>query len=109
MFELGYLIYATEGTGAMIKLIPCPVTIISKHFEQIHPNAVDIITDGSVDAVINTTSPSGLVVRDGVEIRRAAAEKRIPCYTSIDTATVAIRSLARPIKEYNIKPIFSSL
>ena len=109
LFDLEYVIYATEGTGTMIKSMGYPVNIIAKHFEQSHPNAIDIIMDGTVDAVLNTTSPSGLVVRDGVEIRRAAAEKRIPCYTSIDTARVAIQSLARPIKEYSVRPIFTSL
>ena len=109
LFELEYVIYATEGTGTMIKSMGYPVKIISKHFEKSHPNAIDIIMDGTVNAVLNTTSPSGLVVRDGVEIRRAAAEQRIPCYTSIDTARVAIQSLARPIKEYSVRPIFTSL
>jgi carbamoyl-phosphate synthase large subunit len=33
-------------------------------------------------------------LRDGFHIRRAAAEKRIPCFTAIDTARAAIEALA---------------
>ena len=57
-------------------------------------NVVDVINDGTVRSVINT--PEGRMtgsLRDGFHIRRAAAEKRIPCFTSLDTAAAAIDSL----------------
>ena len=60
------------------------------------PNVVDVIQDGTVQCVINT--PEGRLtgsLRDGFYIRRAAAEQRIPCFTSIDTARAAIEALAR--------------
>jgi carbamoyl-phosphate synthase large subunit len=47
-----------------------------------------------VQCVINT--PEGRLtgsLRDGFYIRRAAAEARIPCFTSIDTARAAIEAL----------------
>ena len=37
-------------------------------------------------AVINTPGPADKEVLDGLEIRRAAVERGIPCITSIDTA-----------------------
>jgi carbamoyl-phosphate synthase large subunit len=47
-------------------------------------------------------------LKDGFQIRRAAVERRIPCFTSIDTAKIAVEALtrqgeplrARPLKEY---------
>jgi carbamoyl-phosphate synthase large subunit len=64
---------------------------------------VDLINSGAVDLVINTISQapegrrrldgSGLALRDGFEIRRAAVERRIPCLTSLDTAAALVESL----------------
>ncbi len=94
--ELGYRIFATEGTASMIEALGIPVTSVTKVLSGAHPNVVDVILDGSVQCVINT--PEGRFtgsLRDGFHIRRAAAEKRIPCFTSLDTARSAIEALAR--------------
>ena len=102
----GYRLYATAGTAAMIRALGLPVEHIPKRIEEGHPNVVDVIQDGIVDAVINT--PEGRVtetLRDGFDIRRAAAEKRIPCLTSIDTARAAISSLVRQETEFTIQPL----
>ena len=91
----GFHILATEGTAAMIEAVGVPVEMVSKRLDQGYPTIVDLIREGSVDAVINI--PEGLVtetLRDGFHIRRAAAEKRIPCFTSLDTATAAVEALA---------------
>lgn len=72
------------------------VTPVTKVLSGSHPNVVDVIQDGSVQCVINT--PEGRMtgsLRDGFHIRRAAAEKRIPCFTSIDTARAAIGALGQ--------------
>ncbi len=93
--DAGYSLYATEGTAAMIAALGLKVTMVTKVLSGQHPNVVDVIQDGTVQCVINL--PEGLFtgsLRDGFHIRRAAAEKRIPCFTSIDTARVAIDALA---------------
>jgi carbamoyl-phosphate synthase large subunit len=102
----GYRLLATAGTASMIRALGLPVEHIPKRIEEGHPNVIDVIQDGVVDAVINT--PEGRVtetLRDGFEIRRAAAEKRIPCLTSIDTARAAISSLVRQETEFTIQPL----
>jgi carbamoyl-phosphate synthase large subunit len=53
--------------------------------------------------VVNTVSETAVAIRDGFEIRRAAAEKRIPCFTSLDTARAAVESLLMGTGSYNIK------
>ena len=68
-----------------------------------HPNVVDIISDGTVQAVINTVSDVGSTLRDGFHIRRAAAEGNIPCYTSLDTARVAVESLLMGSTGYSVE------
>ncbi|HKS92863.1 MAG TPA: ATP-grasp domain-containing protein, partial [Tepidiformaceae bacterium] len=92
--ESGYRLYATEGTAEIIRALDLPVTTVTKILTGEHPNVVDVIRDGTVQFVINT--PEGRMtgsLRDGFYIRRAAAENRIPCFTSIDTARAAIEAL----------------
>ena len=98
-------LYATEGTAAMIEGLGMPVTMITKKLGEGHPNAVDVIEDGIVKAVINTITGERSHLQDGFEIRRSAAEKRIPCFTSIDTARAAVESLLTGTTGYNVKSI----
>ncbi len=100
--DAGYTLYATEGTAAVIAGLGLEVTAVTKVLSGDHPNVVDVVNDGTVQCVINT--PEGRLtgsLRDGFHIRRAAAEKRIPCFTSIDTARAAIDALTRGA-EYEI-------
>jgi len=90
----GYTLYATEGTTKMIEAMDIPVTSVTKVLSGNHPNVVDVIMDGTVQGVLNTSENRYTgSLRDGFHIRRAAAEKRIPCFTSIDTARAAIGAL----------------
>ena len=101
--ECGYGLYATEGTAAMIQAMGLPVTMISKKLSEGHPNVVDIILDGTVHVVVNTLTEGGRPLRDGFEIRRAAAEQRIPCFTSLDTARVAVECLVNGSQGYSVQ------
>tara|TARA_B110000014_G_scaffold235505_1_gene200104 strand:+ start:293 stop:922 length:630 start_codon:yes stop_codon:yes gene_type:complete len=102
-------LYATEGTAAMITAMGLPVTMTTKKLNEGHPNVVDVIEDGSVKAVVNTVTGSANVLRDGFDIRRAAVEKRIPCFTSLDTARAAVESLLLSEGDYNVQPTASYL
>jgi len=102
----GFRIYATEGTASMIAALGIEVEMITKRLDQGYPNVVDAIREGMVDAVINV--PEGLVIetlRDGFHIRRAAAEKRIPCLTSLDTAMAAVSARMSAEDGFTIQPI----
>src|SRR3989442_15734327 len=55
----GYRLCATAGTAAMIRAMDLAVEQVPKRIEEGHPNVVDVIQDGLVDAVINT--PEGRV------------------------------------------------
>ncbi|MBI4328738.1 MAG: carbamoyl-phosphate synthase large subunit, partial [Chloroflexi bacterium] len=107
--SLGYRLYATEGTAATLEALGVPVEMVTKKLDQGYPNVVDIIVEGRVQGVVNTATGDRAPVRDGFEIRRAAVEKGIPCYTSLDTFRAAVETLAhgssltydiRPLREY---------
>jgi carbamoyl-phosphate synthase large subunit len=102
---IGYKLYATEGTAAMIEAAGLTVTVTTKKLHEGHPNVVDVIMDGSVQAVINTVTGGRIPLRDGFQIRRTAAERRVPCFTSLDTAGAAVQALLHGPANYNIQPI----
>ncbi len=103
--EAGCRLYATEGTGAMLRALGLPVALITKRIGEGNPNVVDVINDGTVDAVVNTITGAAEILRDGFEIRRAAAERRIPCFTSLDTARAAVESLLHGPGAYSVRPV----
>ena len=103
--SIGYEIYATEGTAAMIEVAGLPVKIITKKLSEGHPNVVDIINQGMVNGVLNTITGGRISLRDGFYIRRAATEKRIPCFTSLDTAKVAVETLVDGNQIHDVMPL----
>ena len=100
----GCHMYATDGTAAMIAGLGLPVIAIPKRLSG-HPNVVDIIEDGTAQAVVNTVTGDREVLQDGFAIRRAATEARIPCFTSLDTARAAVESMSGTGKGYSVKPL----
>ena len=103
--SLGCKLYATEGTAAMIEAAGLPVKMISKKLSEGHPNVVDVINQGTVNGVVNTVTGGRIPLRDGFQIRRAAAEKRIPCFTSLDTARAAVEALVNGGQTYSAQPL----
>ena len=108
--DAGLRLYATEGTAKMIEAAGLPVEEVTKRLREGHPNVVDVIQDGTVDGVINISE--GRItgtLRDGFHIRRAAAERRIPCFTSLDTARAVADALQAGVQNYTIQPLAAYL
>ena len=103
--ELGYALYATEGTAGMLEAAGLSVTRITKKLSEGHPNVVDVIRDGTVKGVVNTITGGEASLRDGFHIRRAAAEKQVPCFTSLDTVRAAVEALSNPNQTYLVQPL----
>ena len=104
-YSLGYQLYATEGTAATIEANGMKVKMIGKKLSEGHPNVIDIINNGSVNGVVNTVTGGRGPLQDGFQIRRTATERRIPCFTSLDTARVAWKALANGSQIFNVKPL----
>ncbi len=67
---------------------------VTKKLSEGHPNVIDVIQAGCLAAVVNTVTGDRRPLRDGFYIRRAATERRIPVYTSLDTLRAALSGLA---------------
>jgi carbamoyl-phosphate synthase large subunit len=110
--SIGFTLYATEGTARTLREAGISAVPVGK-LGNGRPNVVDVIEEGRVALVINTVSHiqtdehlfspdgGGLVasegrgVKDGYTIRLAAAQRRIPCCTSLDTARALVDAMAR--------------
>jgi carbamoyl-phosphate synthase large subunit len=103
--ELGHKLYATEGTAKAIESAGLPVTMIPKKLSEGHPNVIDIIVDNTVGGIVNTITGGSVALKDGFRIRRAAAERRIPCFTSLDTTQAALKVLLSGSQIYSVKPL----
>ncbi|MDY6912348.1 MAG: carbamoyl-phosphate synthase large subunit, partial [Chloroflexota bacterium] len=104
--NMDYAIYATEGTASMIEALGIPVNMISKKISEGHPNVLNIIEDGIVNVVINSPTGGRTSLQDGFQIRRAATERRIPCFTSLDAVRVAVNLLSQQQHDFNIMPLW---
>ena len=105
LVRLGCEVYATEGTAEMIERYGMPVQMVTKRIGKGRPDVIDVILDGTVQAVINTPGMSEKEVLDGFQIRRAAVEKGISCITSIDTAQAVVEAMRLATGAYTIQPL----
>jgi carbamoyl-phosphate synthase large subunit len=97
MAELGYDLVATEGTASRIRdELRLQVDQVTKKLNEGHPNVIDVIVTGRVSAVVNTVTGDRRPLRDGFLIRRTATERRVACFTSLDTLRAALDSSTSP-------------
>lgn len=104
LVRMGHKLYATEGTAALIERHGMPVQMVLKRIGRGHPDMLDVILDRTVDCVINTPGPADKEILDGIEIRRAAVERGVPCITSIDTARTIVAAMSKSDAVYTVQP-----
>lgn len=88
--EIGFRIWATEGTANYFKEKGIPTKIGYKINEE-DLNLIDLIQKGKVQYVVNTTTKGKQAERDGFQIRRASVENGVPCLTSMDTVEATLK------------------
>jgi carbamoyl-phosphate synthase large subunit len=112
LVQMGWSLVATEGTAKALQQAGFSPRVVAKIGEE-GPTVLDVITQGQVNLVINTMSniyaepgeAGGPVFKDGFEIRRAAVERRIPCLTSLDTATALLESAVAAPRGIEVRTI----
>ena len=91
LHELGYQLLTTEGTGKVLEAAGVPSTRVKKIREG-HPNLIDFLRDGQVALVMNKPRGKGARTDEG-KIRAAAVQADVPCLTTIEAATAAVRAM----------------
>ncbi len=104
LHRLGCRLAATEGTAKMLQAYGLPVRLITKKLDGGRPNVLDAIQQGEVQAVVNTLTGDRRPLRDGFAIRRAAVERRIPCFTALDTLSAVVEALEAGL-EFRVEPL----
>ncbi len=103
--NLGFKIYATEGTGRKLKNMGVDVEIVPKVSDIERPNILDLIKSKKIDLIINTPVGKG-AKSDEFEIRSAAVNFDIPYITTMAGATAAVNAIKRIKRgKMSVKPI----
>lgn len=92
-FDMGFKIYATEGTAKLLNAAGIDTQVAYKIHQNSEYNIVNMLEESIIDYVISTSSKGRIPTYDNVKIRRKAVELSIPCLTSVDTANAIIDSL----------------
>ncbi|MFU8776264.1 MAG: carbamoyl-phosphate synthase large subunit, partial [Roseovarius sp.] len=107
LVDLGFEIIATRGTAAFLSGAGIACEIVNKVYEG-RPNIVDLLKDGQIALVMNTTEGTQ-AVEDSREIRSVALYDKIPYYTTMagsHAAALAIK--ARQEGELTVLPLQGS-
>ncbi len=91
--KLGYKIIATRGTATFLEKNGVTVTRVNKVLEG-RPHVVDMMKDGLVHLVINTTEGSAAIA-DSFSIRRTALLNKIPYSTTIPGSKALVMAIER--------------
>ena len=83
--NLGFHLYATEGTAKVLRDFGLQVTLVHKIHESEH-NTISLLESGKVNYIISTSAKGRIPARDSVKVRRKSVKLGIPCLTSLDTA-----------------------
>jgi carbamoyl-phosphate synthase large subunit len=103
--DLGFEIWATEGTAEVLRRNGVRAKIVRKHSDgpgpSGEPTVVTQILSGEVDLIVNTPfgSPGQSGPRlDGYEIRTAAVRRGIPCVTTAAGLSAAVQGIEAIIR-----------
>ena len=89
--EIGFRIWATEGTAKYFDEHGVKTKIGYKIEENPEINLIDLIQKGKVQYIVNTMTKGKQSERDGFQIRRTSVENGVPCLTSMDTVEAILK------------------
>jgi carbamoyl-phosphate synthase large subunit len=108
LVDIGFEIIATGGTQRFLAEHDIACTKVNKVLEG-RPNIVDLIKNGDVQLMINTTE-GAKALEDSKSLRRAALLAKVPYYTTLAGALAAAQAIAayrahsldvRPLQDYH--------
>ncbi len=91
--ELGFKIYATEGTAKFYEKASVHCEVVNKINEG-RPNVLDLILNKQVNLIINTPWARRDAVADESAIRKAAIKYKIPYITTLAGALNTVKGIA---------------
>ncbi len=109
LHELGFRLFATRGTAAVIEKAALPVTPVNKVAEG-RPHIVDMIKNREIDLIVNVVEDKR-AVKDSHSIRSAALAGNIPYFTTLAGARAACMGMKerREITVYDLQSLHRQL
>jgi carbamoyl-phosphate synthase large subunit len=92
LHEMGFKIFSTIGTRAVLAEVHIRATLVSKQRDGSAPFLKDLIDDGTLHLLINTPIHHGRASDEG-RWRAAAAQRRIPIITTLAGARAAVEAI----------------
>ena len=97
--ELGYRLYATDGTAAEIERLGVDVEVVGKLCDD--PHVLELLEGGKISYLIMTGTTEPKYISDFIRLNRRALQLSVPCLTSLDTANALADMLASRFNEQN--------
>ncbi|MEQ9259624.1 MAG: carbamoyl-phosphate synthase large subunit [Roseovarius sp.] len=91
LVDLGFEIVATRGTAAFLESREIACEVVNKVYEG-RPDVVDMLKDGQIALVMNTTE-GAQAVEDSREIRSVALYDKIPYFTTAAAAHATAQAM----------------
>jgi carbamoyl-phosphate synthase large subunit len=91
--DLGFKVFATEGTAAFLARHGVQAEVVRK-IDEGRPNVLDYIVNGQLSIIINTPSPRRDALADDASIRKAALKYKVPYITTVAAAHASARGIA---------------
>jgi carbamoyl-phosphate synthase large subunit len=101
LVRLGFDLIATEGTARACADAGLPVKRVNKVTEG-RPHCVDVLMDGGIQLVINTTE-GAQAITDSFSLRRMALQENVPYYTTVAGALAAVEAIETLISGVNLE------
>ncbi len=94
--EMGYMVYATDGTAEFFRENKVKCTTLHKASSDKKPNLLDYMSRGKLDLIINIPKNySRRETTDGYKIRRKAIDLNIPLITNAQVAEVIVDGIEK--------------
>jgi carbamoyl-phosphate synthase large subunit len=108
--ELGFALIATRGTSAYLAEHGVNAEPVNKVAEG-RPHIVDMIKNGEVVMIVNTTDERRSSVQDSYSIRRSALQARITYYTTVAGARAACLGMQQmgELRAYSVQSLHAGL
>jgi carbamoyl-phosphate synthase large subunit len=110
LLALGFTLLATRGTAETIKSHGMPVTPVNKVAEG-RPHIVDMIKNGEVAFIVNTTDATRTANSDSRAIRTTALARRVTYYTTVAGAKAACEGMKHlsELEPYRLQDLHARL
>jgi carbamoyl-phosphate synthase large subunit len=110
LVELGFQILATRGTARVLKSHGIPLAEVNKVAEG-RPHIVDMIKNGEVSFIVNTTEATRTAHSDSKAIRTTALQRRITYYTTVAGAKAACAGMKHlaSLEPYRLQDLHARL